>query len=99
MHIKWICKFKEFPPLSIYTLLNIFSKREKLELEEIINILKNGSYKKTYEKNFLIKKINTLVDQNLSYCSSTLINNSLPIPDQTLNLEDLIFTLKNHLPQ
>ena len=99
LYIKWICKFKELPPLSIYTLLNIFSEREKLELEEIINNLKNCSYKKTNEKNLLIKKINSLADQNLSFCSSLLINNSLPIPDQTLKLEDLIFILKNHLPQ
>jgi len=98
LYIYWLCLYKELPPLSSYSLLNILKNEDKLEMEEIIKRLKKCKFESTVEKNSLIKKIISLSNINMLKCRKLL--DESPFDDNKINLkiDDLIYVLINHLP-
>lgn len=98
LYIYWLCLYKELPPLSSFSLLNILKNRDKLELEGIIKRLKNYNFQSPDEKNLLITKIISLSNINMLRCRKLLNENPFKESKSNLKIDDLIYVLINHLP-
>ena len=99
LYIKWICQFRELPPLSIYALLNILNNEEKSCLEEIIANLKRCSYKNSVDKSLLIKKVKNFSEQIIIESNKNIFEKKFDIPNNLIRHEKLTHIIKKHLPE